>query len=69
MTTVGYGDMYPTTGFGQTIGALCATVGVVFLAIPAGIFISEFMRIHQERKRLDQIDKGLGDDPMAKVGE
>ena len=51
MTTVGYGDMSPTTVGGKIVGALCATIGVIILAIPAGIFISEFIQLHEERKR------------------
>lgn len=52
MTTVGYGDMFPSTVQGKVIGAITASIGVILLAIPAGIFISEFMRIHEERKKL-----------------
>lgn len=40
MTTVGYGDLFPVTPAGKLVGALTATVGVVLVAIPAGIFIS-----------------------------
>eukprot|EP00051_Salpingoeca_urceolata_P027651 m.482567 g.482567 ORF g.482567 m.482567 type:complete len:493 (+) comp22586_c0_seq1:415-1893(+) len=53
MTTVGYGDFSPTSVQGRFIGAIAASLGVVLLAIPAGIFISEFMRIHSERKKLE----------------
>lgn len=35
------GDMVPGTIAGKFVGALCASIGVVLLAIPAGIFISE----------------------------
>lgn len=34
------GDMVPETIAGKLIGGLCASIGVVLLAIPAGIFIS-----------------------------
>eukprot|EP00730_Choanoeca_flexa_P005079 TRINITY_DN11869_c4_g1_i4.p1 TRINITY_DN11869_c4_g1~~TRINITY_DN11869_c4_g1_i4.p1 ORF type:complete len:317 (+),score=72.56 TRINITY_DN11869_c4_g1_i4:158-1108(+) len=53
MTTVGYGDISPVTIQGKFVGAIVASLGVVLVAIPAGIFISEFMRIHQERKLSD----------------
>ena len=56
MTTVGYGDLVPTTVVGRCIGAVCASLGVVLLAIPAGIFISEFMTLHEQKKR----EKALG---------
>jgi len=58
MTTVGYGDMVPETIAGKLIGGLCASIGVVLLAIPAGIFISEFMRIHEDRKREKSTGEG-----------
>ena len=51
MTTVGYGDISPSTGAGKFIGALTVCIGVIILAIPAGIFISEFMNMTSERKR------------------
>eukprot|EP00045_Choanoeca_perplexa_P009854 m.96523 g.96523 ORF g.96523 m.96523 type:complete len:578 (+) comp15054_c0_seq1:79-1812(+) len=53
MTTVGYGDISPVTVQGKFVGAIVASLGVVLVAIPAGIFISEFMRLHQERKMGD----------------
>lgn len=56
MTTVGYGDMSPTSVGGKIVGALCASLGVILLAIPAGIFISEFMKLHEERQRAKAID-------------
>ena len=57
MTTVGYGDLSPITPLGKFVGALTATIGVILVAIPAGIFLSEFMRIHQEKKRVIQKDQ------------
>jgi len=34
------GDISPETVQGKVVGILCASLGVVLLAIPAGIFIS-----------------------------
>lgn len=56
MTTVGYGDMVPTTGIGWLFGSLSASLGVVSIAIPASLFISEFLRLRHER-----IDHERGD--------
>eukprot|EP00039_Didymoeca_costata_P007123 m.96529 g.96529 ORF g.96529 m.96529 type:complete len:497 (+) comp13549_c0_seq6:68-1558(+) len=58
MTTVGYGDMSPSSVAGKIIGGLCASLGVILLAIPAGIFISEFMKLHEER----QLEKAVSDE-------
>jgi hypothetical protein len=58
MTTVGYGDMVPDTVGGKVIAGVCASLGVVLLAIPAGIFISEFMTMHEAKKREKTIDDG-----------
>ncbi len=43
ITTVGYGDMAPTTPIGQIIGGLVAFVGICSLALPVGIISSGYM--------------------------
>lgn len=43
LTTVGYGDMYPITTIGKSITALISILGIAFIAIPGGIFASEFI--------------------------
>ena len=52
LTTVGYGDMYPITAAGKFITAVITIVGIGFVAIPGGMFASEFMEaIAQEKKK------------------
>ena len=46
MTTVGYGDYYPVTFGGRVVGALCAVIGVLTLAMPIGILASSFSGKH-----------------------
>ena len=44
MTTVGYGDISPTTNFGQFIAALIMLLGYAVIAVPTGIVSSELSK-------------------------
>lgn len=43
MTTVGYGDMYPTSAFGYFIGSICAISGLLMIAFTVPIIVSNFV--------------------------
>jgi voltage-gated potassium channel len=42
VTTVGYGDVVPVTGWGRVIAALTSISGLVMLALPVGIIATAF---------------------------
>ena len=48
MTTVGYGDMYPTTAVGKAIGFCCMLSGVLVLSMPISI-VGTFFSLEYER--------------------
>ena len=50
MTTVGYGDISPKTGFGQALAALVMIIGYSIIAVPTGIVTAEITQ--QLRKKI-----------------
>ena len=49
VTTVGYGDITPTTVLGQTVAAAAMVLGYSLIIIPTGIFSMEIVRAAQRR--------------------
>ena len=43
LLTIGYGDIYPVTGFGRLMGGITAILGVLTVAIPTGIISAGFV--------------------------
>ena len=56
MTTIGYGDVTPKTVFGKVIGSLCALTGVLTLAMPVPVIVSNFEYFYKR----DQLMSGKG---------
>ena len=48
MTTVGYGDMYPTTPCGYLVGAVCAVMGLFAASLPIPIISANFSQIRDD---------------------
>lgn len=44
LTTVGYGDIAPVTGFGQFIASIIMILGYAIIAVPTGIVTSEMTK-------------------------
>lgn len=43
LTTVGYGDIYPITPFGQAISLISSFLGIGIIALPTGVISSNFI--------------------------
>lgn len=43
LTTIGYGDVYPLTGWGQFLAAITAIFGIGLVAVPTGILSMGFV--------------------------
>ena len=50
ITTVGYGDMCPTSAGGKLFGGFVLTLGIVFLALPMTIIVSKFSFVYEREK-------------------
>ena len=71
MTTVGYGDKYPTSELGQFIGCFLAITGVIVVGLPIPIIVNNFKEFYESKqaykKTLKRREKlGVGFDALKK---
>jgi voltage-gated potassium channel Kch len=65
VTTVGYGDVTPTTAPGKLVGALMMLEGIAFLSIVTAAITSTFVaRAQAEREAKAQVDEDRAEDRL-----
>lgn len=51
LTTVGYGDIYPSTDLGRLISMFSAIFGVAVIALPSGVITASYLEELRENKK------------------
>ena len=51
LTTVGYGDIYPSTNLGRMISMFSAILGVAVIALPSGVITASYLDELREAKK------------------
>jgi len=61
MTTVGYGDISPTTSSGKLMGVLLFYVGIITIALPITILGMNFEKCYSEQQDVIEVQKAKDD--------
>lgn len=51
---VRYGDMVPKTIMRKIFGSICSLSGVLVIALPVPVIVSNFSRIYQQNQRAEK---------------
>lgn len=57
LTTVGYGDICPTSGLGRIISMISAIFGVAIIALPSGVITASYLEELREAKENEEEQK------------
>nr|CUU99118.1 hypothetical transcript [Hymenolepis microstoma] len=49
-----YGDIVPVTAMGKIFGGICSLSGVLVIALPVPVIVSNFARIYQQSQQTDK---------------
>lgn len=73
VTTVGYGDLYPTTPMGKFFGSITIVAGVIAFAMPVGVISSNFSRVwdraEEEKKNSNSHAMTIGETEEKTIGK
>lgn len=57
LTTVGYGDIFPSTDIGRLISMLSSLMGVAIIALPSGVITASYLEeLREEKKKKGEHD-------------
>ena len=67
LTTVGYGDVVPVTGWGKVLGGFISLIGIGMVAFPAGILAAGFAEQIRRSRRLyrERVDEAMAEGPVT----
>ena len=57
LTTIGYGDIYPTTTLGYLIGSACVINGVIMISLPVTIVVEIFTNFYNHLRARSKLPK------------
>lgn len=65
MTSVGYGDVVPTTIAGRLVGSFCAMCGIILFCLPTPVLVSNFVKYYLDYGTIDPRKKQFAENLKA----